>query len=137
MHNIRSHLSRGELGFEPNSPIKVVIGYEDFQTGERAMQSCKRLLEQLADQFEFSTKVWKFDILRMPKLRDLAAQDMAEADLVLISAHGRGELPSELRRCLGTLPGRKRCGAKALVALLDRADGSAAEESPAHRYLQE
>jgi hypothetical protein len=41
--------------------------------------------------------MWKFDVLALPKLREMAARDAAEADIIIVSAHGAIELPTEVK----------------------------------------
>ncbi|HEV8491262.1 MAG TPA: hypothetical protein VGR76_03285, partial [Candidatus Angelobacter sp.] len=103
----------------------------------RAMQSCKRLIARLAHQFQFSTTLWKFDVLRVPKLKEIAVGDIAHADMVVIAAHDRDELPGEVKSWIAALPRNKKGGAKALVALLDGPEPAEAWKSPVLSYLQE
>ena len=120
-----------------HSPIHLVIGYEDFVTGQRAMKSCQRVIDNLSHQFQFQTVLWKFDVLRVPKLMKIAAEDMAEADLIVISVHGPGELPNEVKSWIEAFPSKDGGGAKALVALLDVIAGHHPEAATVHSYLQE
>jgi len=124
-----------DRSFPPNSTVKLVIGYEDFVTGQRAMRSCQYLIERLGHQFEVLTDLWKFDLLRMPRLRDIAAQDAAQADVVMISTHGCGELPSEVKSWITALSEADSCR-KALVVLLDAEEQSTTEKSQVHSFLQ-
>ncbi len=137
MHSSVNPVLPSNLSFERSSPINLVIGYEDFATGQRAMKSCQRLIDRLSHEFQFRTTVWKFDILRVPQLTEIATEDLAEADMVVISAHGPGQLPDEVKSWLEELPPKTPGGAKALIALLDDVDGTKAEESPVHCYLQQ
>ena len=120
-----------------NHSVKVAIGYDDFPDGQRAMRMCQHLIEQLGREFQFSARLWKFALLAVPKLAEDAAQDAAEADMIIISAHGRGTLPNDLKDWVSGTPVRRRRGARALIALLDAADEPGTEASPAYSYLQQ
>src|ERR1041384_5188943 len=82
---------------EANSNLNVVIAYEDFETGKRAKKTCDFLAQNLGDDCRLSHQMWKFDVLGIPKLREMAAKDAAQADMVIISCHGSNELPIELK----------------------------------------
>jgi hypothetical protein len=127
----------GDLSLEEHHAIKVVIAYEDVSTGRRAMSTCKRLFEQLGQDFEFQTTLWKFEVLRVSQLKQIAAQDAAEADLVVIATHGQRGLAAEIKDWIETWLGRKREGDKALVALLGSTKEHAKGQLQAHRYLQD
>lgn len=120
----------------PVAWLKVLIAYEDFATGQRAMKICGNLIDQLGQKFQFRTSLWKFDLLRVTKLNAIATQDADAADLVFISAHDRGDLPAEVRKWLAAWQSQPLSSAKALVALLERTDERARVNSPVHSYLQ-
>jgi len=58
----------------------VVIAYEDFETGKQAKRTFDFLAEQLKDECQFTNQMWKFDVLNIPKLREMAAKDAAGAE---------------------------------------------------------
>lgn len=122
---------------EAHRLLKVIIAYEDFATGHRAMRACENLIGQLGREFQFQTSLWKFEILRLPKLEPMAGQDAVEADVVIISAHGRGELPAEVKKWMERWLSRTQEVAKALVALLDEEEEGAEEDCRVGSYLQE
>ena len=77
--------------------FNVVIAYEDFETGKNAKKTYDFLVEHLGHECEFNNQMWKFDVLALPKLKEIAARDAAEADIIIIAAHGTCELPSEVK----------------------------------------
>src|SRR5262245_57788797 len=77
--------------------FNVVIAYEDFETGKNAKKTYDFLVEHLGHECEFSNQMWKFDVLALPKLKEMAARDAADADIIIISAHGTSELPPEVK----------------------------------------
>ena len=62
--------------------------------------------------------MWKFDVLGIPKLREMAAKDAAQADIVIISCHGHNDLPVEVKAWI-ELWLAENSSAIALVALFD------------------
>jgi hypothetical protein len=111
--------------------FKVVIAYEDFETGKHAKRACDFLAGKLGPDCRFSDQMWKFDVLSIPKLREIAAADASAADIVVISCRS-DELPTHVRDWLElwlACPGTPL----ALVALFDRPP----EESPRARALRD
>lgn len=105
---------------ETNPAFNVVIAYEDFETGKQAKKTCDYLAEHIEDDCPVSPQMWKFDVLCVTKLREMAANDAAAADIIIVSAHGANELPSEVKAWIELwVPKCRR--AIALVALLDSA----------------
>lgn len=117
---------------EADSTFNVVIAYEDFETGKQAKRTCDYLAERMEEECQVQQQMWKFDVLGVTKLREIAADDAARADIIIISAHGNDELPPEVKAWTELwLPQPKK--AIALVALLDLViEGS---DNPIRRYL--
>jgi hypothetical protein len=76
--------------------LNVVIVYEDFETGTHAKKTYDFLVENVRPECQFTNQMWKFDVLSIPKLREIAVRDAATADIVIISSHG-GELPAHVK----------------------------------------
>ena len=73
---------------ENRPSFKVVIAYEDFETGVHAKRVYDFLNHNLGVECEFSSQMWKFDVLSIPRLREIAAKDAFEADILMISSRG-------------------------------------------------
>ena len=83
------------------SPVfNVVIVYEDFETGKNARRTYDFLAEQLGKDCRFATQMWKFDVLGIPKLREMAAKDASAADIVIVAYHGGTGLPQDVKAWL-------------------------------------
>src|ERR1700722_6813752 len=82
---------------EVNPALNVVIAYEDLETGKRAMKTYDYMAEQLGEQCLFTNQMWKFDVLAVPKLREIAAKDAAAAEIIIISAHEGKELSADVK----------------------------------------
>jgi hypothetical protein len=110
--------------------------YEDLDAGNRAMRTFDSLLQHCGRSISFRSDMWKFDTLRCPSIARLAAQDAADADVIIVSGHGSEELPEEVRgwfeQWVQCRPGRPT----ALVSLLDHAAGLLPQFDPAQTYLE-
>src|SRR6476660_6639868 len=116
--------------------FNVVIAYEDFETGKQAKRTFDVLVEQLDNDCRFTNQMWKFDVLNIPKLREMAAKDAAAADIVIVSCRARGELPSEVKAWIELWLAEEN-HAIAMVALLDSSPGFPMEAAYFRRYLSE
>jgi hypothetical protein len=124
----------GPSDVESESVFNGLIVYEDFETGKQAKRTFDFLAEQLKDQCQFTTQMWKFDVLNIPKLREMAAKDAGSADIVIISCHGRSELPPEVRAWIELWLAEKN-HAIALVALVNTEPGLTVETNSLQKYL--
>jgi hypothetical protein len=108
----------GNSDLEPNPTFEVTIAYEDFETGKHAKKTYEYLVKHVGHDCQFASQMWKFDVLGIPKLRDMAARDALAADVIIIASHGGKELPREVISWIDTWSARKG-NAIALVALFD------------------
>jgi hypothetical protein len=116
--------------------FNVVIVYEDFLTGTRAMAIYESLVRAFSNHYDFSNSAWKFEILRQVSLKKIAAFDAVEADLILISARADSELPREVKAWIHLWLAQTDQVNGALVLLLADADEIDGRISPAYTYLQ-
>ena len=115
--------------------FSVVIVYEDFRTGKQAKQACDFLEENLSHEWQVTSQMWKFEVLSIPELREIAAKDAAMANLIIVSSRGDGELPADVKGWIEMWRGYKD-GAVALVALFDRPPEQAEHAQATHAYLE-
>jgi hypothetical protein len=66
-------------------PFKVVIVYDDFAAGERAVRMLTRLRDESHPQVTLSPVPWSFDYLAELPWRSLALHDVDAADLLVFS----------------------------------------------------
>ena len=113
---------------DPDGPttFNVVIVYEDFQSGKHGIRTYNHLVKHLGKQCEVSSQMWKFDILVIPSLRELACRDAEDADIIIISSRGTNTLPESVTSWLETWS-RKPGHALALVALFDNPEAQQAQ----------
>jgi hypothetical protein len=120
-----------ELDAKPT--LNVVIAYEDFETGKHAKGIYDFLVDQLGSEFHFLNQMWKFEVLSIPKLREMAAKDVVMADIIILSSRG-GELSLDLKSWIEswvTLDGNLM----AMVALFTDRSGDAQQTNAAREYL--
>ncbi len=115
--------------------FKVIIVYEDFHSGLRAMQLYERLTKQLAHECRFPLNLWKCDILGIPPVAEFAADAAASADLVMISLDLDAKIPAKLKTWIETWAGRRIPMDAALVALFNRESRPIGGFSSASAYL--
>jgi len=119
--------------FDPNPTFNVVIAYEDFETGRHAKRTYDFLVEHLGCDCQFSNQMWKFDVLSIPKLREIAVKDVELADIVVVSCHG-DDLPGPVKAWIESWLSQS-VRPLALVALFDVPEENAARTRPARAYL--
>lgn len=107
-----------EIGGSTNQ-LRAVAAYEDSATDARVCEFCTNLARQLGKACELDKQMWLLSELRVPRLRTIAAQDAAEAQVIIISVHHCEELPPELQSWLELWLARKKSGPTLLLALLD------------------
>ncbi len=112
------------------SAFNVVIAYEDLETGKRAKRIYDFLVENLGMDCPFGNQMWKFDVLSIPKLHQMAVRDLLSADIIILSPRGE-EVPAQLKERIEEGPAAGG-GALALVALLD---GSGSRSGAVRDYL--
>jgi hypothetical protein len=122
----------GSSDAEVNSALNVVIAYEDLETGKRAMKTYEYMVEQLGGQCLFANQMWKFDVLAVPKLKEIAAKDAAAAEIIIVSAHEGKQLPKDVKAWIELWLSYKT-QATALVGLF----GGESVDAPVRRYLAE
>src|SRR5262245_38967498 len=98
--------------------LNIVTFFEDLTSGKRGKQVYDYLASHLGSEFEFNHQVWKLDVLSTPSLRELAARDANDADIVIVSARGDRELAPEAKSWLDVWVGQHGTPI-ALVALFD------------------
>lgn len=126
----RPAFSHGLL--KDRSKFSVLIAYENFDTGKHARKTFEYIAKQLGGEFEINEQMWRFDVLSIPKVREIAIADAAKADIIIISSHG-GNLPVEVKWWLEQTLETNDCKVVALIALID----SQSEVDSTRAYLAE
>jgi hypothetical protein len=109
----------GTSDLEPDPIFNVVIAYEDFETGKQAKETYDFLVNNLRHECRFENQMWKFDVLSIPKLREMAAKDALMADIIIISCRGAHELSPDVKAWIDSWT-YGRSNAIALVGLFGK-----------------
>jgi hypothetical protein len=136
MEILVSQTSAGDWTPSTEEPVfRVVIAYEDFAAGKHAQETYDYLVQRLEGELELDRQMWKFDVLKNLKMRELAVEDAAAADLIIISTHGMGDLPEGVWSWIDRWVAHEG-SAMALVTLVDRPRAYEGEDNPIRFYLQ-
>lgn len=100
-------------------PLKIVLVYDGFTDLIRAHEMWSTLTGCFHGNFRVVSRAWNFALLRDPRLRRRAALSTAKADMVVLAASGRSELPDYMRTWIDAWMGWKKGRHDALVAVLD------------------
>ena len=119
---------------EANPTFNVVIAYEDFATGKHAKKTYDYLVANLGHDCQFCNQMWKFEVLGISKLREMAAKDAAMADVIIISTHGNTDVSAEVKVWIESWLSQKT-EAIALVALFDSPHENPTQTQAACNYL--
>ena len=122
-------------GRDANPSFNVLIAYEDFEAGKHAKETYDFLVENVGHDCQFTSQMWKFDVLLLPKLQAIALEDASRADIIIVSSQAR-ELPRHVITWIETWLSAAQ-NPLALVALFRPAGQEAAGASPARQYLAE
>jgi hypothetical protein len=109
-----------EQAEEAAFPLNVVILYEDVDTGKSAKEMTDVLMEDLPSECELRCNLWRFDVLSMDPIKEWAAHEAAQAEMVVIAAHGDRPLPPQLEDWAETWLAQRSSRHGALVGLLVR-----------------
>jgi hypothetical protein len=78
---------------EVPSTMTAALVYEDLTTGMRARYVLESAALLLPGAPHFSIGMWRFDVLRMVRMREIALKAASVAVIVLLSGHGSRALP--------------------------------------------
>ena len=113
------YTARGTFDPDDKPKFSVVMIYEDGITGRRGKLFYEKLVHELGSECDFSLEIWSFEVLAVQEIGNLAARAAAQAAVVILSSHGRTELPPEIRDWIERWPELITYNDPALVALLD------------------
>jgi hypothetical protein len=134
MQSAANHPSVASSGVEDIPVFSVVIAYEDSMTGKQAKRAYEFLAANLSHEWQVTRQMWKFEVLGIPELREMAATDAAMASLIIVSSRGDQELPADARAWIEKSLGYKG-DTVALVALFDRPPEQAEHARATQNYL--
>jgi hypothetical protein len=121
---------------EARTTLNVVIAYDDVPAGQHAMHILGDVADNFGSNIELRPQLWAFRFLDNPDWRALAAKDVLEADMLIISTSSENELPAAVRNWFNSCLAQ-RCGADlAVIALLGSPDKLDEHYSARFQYVQ-
>jgi hypothetical protein len=119
------------------SPLNVVLACEDFSAGMHALGTFDKIFSTQGKKIRTNAQsVWKFDLLGVTALQEIAAEEAASADLIIISMHGPGILTETVRSWIELWMESREHEPGVLVLLLDDADADGSREYPVEAHLK-
>jgi hypothetical protein len=115
--------------------VAFLATFEDSITGTRVKEFRQGFTRDLGTDCHIVEHVWLFNTLRLRELREIAAEEAAASDLIIISAHRTEALPDEVRGWIDLWVRPIAQHPAVLLALLDPVEDDAA--NPLLDYLQE
>ena len=115
-----------EPGVEPCRPandLMVLVACEDFNRGQEVCARLERAGNNAITKGRLIHALWNFEALAIPALRQVAAGEAAQADLILLIAADGASLPAAIIDWMNLWLAVKECRPQVLVALLDSAAG--------------
>ncbi len=97
--------------------FQIVIVYENLVSAARALRACEFLRREIGDTVSVDVNVWRMGILEDGDSRRAAANASSLADVVIVSASGRDEIPVAFRQWVEAWLQLDQCGRAALFAL--------------------
>src|SRR6267142_2760014 len=124
--------SPSEVPDKPN--FSVVIAYEDLHAGKNARRTYDHIAHELGYDCQFINEMWNFDVLALPRLREMAANDACQADMIIIACHGDKPLRDSVKAWIEVWM-TEEVNAITLVALFDSASLSSSASHEIREYL--
>jgi hypothetical protein len=116
--------------------LNVVIAYDDVPAGQHAMHILADVAANFGDKLELRPQLWQFQFLEDPDWRTLAAKDVLNANMLIISTSSENELPAAVRSWFSSCLTQRHGDNLAVVALLGTADKMDEPYSPRFQLVQ-
>jgi hypothetical protein len=116
--------------------LNVVIAYDDVPAGQHAMHILADVAANFGDTLELRPQLWRFQFLEDLDWRTLAAKDVLNANMLIISTSSENELPATVRSWFSSCLTQRRGANLAVVALLGTADKMDEPYSPRFQLIQ-
>jgi hypothetical protein len=80
--------------------LRIALISDTQPAGQRAMQSCQRVAEQVAGEVQVRTELWKASALGLPGVEASARREFAQADVVMVAGEDGAPLSDRLQAFL-------------------------------------
>ncbi|MBI5773406.1 MAG: hypothetical protein HZA89_06650 [Verrucomicrobia bacterium] len=131
-----THRPMGGTSLDNLPNFNVLIVYEDFASGWRAKTICQNLVRECGGDCEFQQTMWKFDALKISRLKDIAAEEAAGADMIIISTQSDSPLAEEVKSWIELWAVEKVPQNRSLVSMSISDASPAGGTGSAHSYLE-
>jgi len=121
--------------WQGTSRLALLAVFEDSITGTRVREFCQGLARDLGERCQIIQHVWLFGTFRLRELQEIAAEEAAASDLIIISVHQAEVLPDEVKSWIELWLSHKGDRQAVLLALLDATNDES--PSPTQLYLQD
>jgi len=116
--------------------IKVLVAYDNFSSGCRAMEILKRLAGRGGVSGELTHFMMRFDLMADATFFELAVSEALVADMVVIATMERMELPQRVQDWVVQWILRKQDAPQALVATFEENGNKMKEAGGVAEYLE-
>jgi hypothetical protein len=104
----------------PDADFKIVLLHDDPVSAVRGTSVLERLAGQMQEECDkLDTAMWKFEVLKHPEVREQATSRIREANMIMISTDGAGELPEYVKSWIEGVLSQRQDREAAIVALLN------------------
>ena len=128
------NLASNNPALSSHPALNVVIVYDEFLSGQHAVQTYHRLMLQHGQPTEVHVKTWTFDRLRDHQLNNAAVKDAADAEVIILAAASE-EVPPEVESWVEGWLSRPGNGHAEVVAVLNSPAQADPNLSPMENYL--
>ena len=117
------------------SQLALLEAFEDAATASRIREFRHDLLQLVGNRCQIVEHVWLCNMFRFHELQEIAAEEAAVADLVVIAVHDAPSLPDEVKGWMELWLRQKSTRNTVLLALLESTPD--AGPGPVEAYLKE
>ncbi|MGD0813654.1 MAG: hypothetical protein ABSA83_08635 [Verrucomicrobiota bacterium] len=107
------------LSFNAKPVFRIFMACENQAVSIQARRVQSQVEALCGDEIVIVSKFWNFALLRQEQLRDYAAIEAAEAEMIVISCRAGSDLPPHVKAWMERWPVRPQANQAALVALID------------------
>jgi len=129
MQSIKEYLPSVHRLFAGTTPsvFRILIAYEGFAALVRAQDVRSQIANRFKGEIEITGGSWNFALLGHTQLREQAAAEAAEADMIIIAASGQAGLPSHVATWIEGWSQARQDQQTALVASLERGQNASSD----------
>lgn len=117
--------------------FNILMVYDHMTMGTRAMSVCRSALKDFGSDYEFAQTLWRLDLLSLPSISATAAEQVAKADMIIVSCLDLPHVTAALEDWISNRwPDRTGSPRGALVALLGKFGGEQEVRPETRSFLQ-